>query len=347
MTPSPRLTEFSHCAGCAAKLNAGTLCELVKVLPEKRPSQVLVGLETGDDAGVYQLRDDLAVVQTVDFFPPMVDDPYTFGQIAAANALSDVYAMGGRPITALNLAEFPADKLDKSVLLRILQGGCDKVMEAGATVVGGHTIRDETLKYGLAVTGVIHPKDVLTNAGARPGDRVILTKPLGIGLIMSGSRAEMAEPSAVQTALDVMTTLNKAASEVVLRVGANSCTDVTGFGLIGHAVEMAEGSGAGLVIDSASVPVIDTATMLADMGLMPEGSHANRSVFGDRVTMSKDVPQGLQDVLFDAQTSGGLLISVPRNLAERMVEELRGAGVADARVIGEATSSEAGRLVIE
>ncbi|MEW6356914.1 MAG: selenide, water dikinase SelD [Planctomycetota bacterium] len=346
-SPAPKLTIFSHCAGCAAKLNAGTLCELVQMLPKDRPPEVLVGLETGDDAGVYRLRDDLAIVQTVDFFPPMVDDPYTFGQIAATNALSDVYAMGGRPITALNLAEFPSDKLDKDVLLRILQGGCDKVMEAGATVIGGHTIRDETVKYGLAVTGVIDPRRIMTNAGARPGDRLILTKPLGIGLIMSGSRAEMAGPAAVRKAVEVMTTLNRAASEAALRVGANACTDVTGFGLVGHALGMAQGSGVGIVIDSSAVPVIDTATTLADMGLMPEGSHANRKVFENRVTIEGDVPQSLRDVLFDAQTSGGLLISVPKESADRMLAELQAAGVSAARLIGEATSSHPGRLVIK
>lgn len=342
-----KLTSFSHCAGCAAKLNAGTLCELVKMLPAERPREVLVGLETGDDAGVYQLRDDLAIVQTVDFFPPMVDDPYVFGQIAAANALSDVYAMGGRPITALNLAEFPSDRVDKGVLLQILRGGFDKVVEAGAAIVGGHTIRDETIKYGLAVTGVIDPRRILTNTGAKPGDRLILTKPLGIGLIMSGSRAEMAEASAVQAAIETMRTLNKTAAEVMLRIGANGCTDVTGFSLVGHAAGLAAGSGVGIVIDAASVPVIDTATTLADMGLLPEGSHANKKVFGDRVTVKGEIAQGLLDVLFDAQTSGGLLISVPKESADRMLAELHAAGVPSAAIIGEATSAHPGRLVVK
>ena len=341
-----KLTSFSHCAGCAAKLNAGTLCELVKMLPTARPPEVLVGLETGDDAGVFQLRDDLAIVQTVDFFPPMVDDPYTFGQIAAANALSDVYAMGGRPITALNLAEFPSDRVDTDVLLQILRGGFDKVAEAGATVVGGHTIRDETVKYGLAVTGVIDPRKILTNTGARPGYRLILTKPLGIGLITSGARAEMAEPEAIEAAIETMRMLNKAASEVMLHIGANGCTDVTGFGLIGHASELAAGSGVGLRIDSSAVPVIDGAATLADMGLLPEGSHANRKVFGDRVTFDDEIAPSLSDVLFDAQTSGGLLLSVAPDLAQRMVEELLSAGVQSACLIGEATAENPGALVI-
>lgn len=341
-----KLTSFSHCAGCAAKLNAATLCKLVKMLPTERPPEVLVGLETGDDAGVFRLRDDLAIVQTVDFFPPMVDDPYLFGQIAAANALSDIYAMGGTPITALNLAEFPAHKVDEEVLSRILGGGFDKVAEAGATIIGGHTIRDETIKYGLAVTGVIDPRRILTNTGARPGDRLVLTKALGTGLITSAAKAEMVEAGALTAAADSMRTLNKTACEVMLRVGANACTDVTGFGLIGHALGLAAGSHVGIRISSAAVPILDTAVTLADMGLLPEGSHANRKVFADRVTVAGDVPRGLVDVLFDAQTSGGLLVSVPEKSCERMAAELRAAGVSRACVIGEIVADAPGRLVI-
>jgi len=346
--PQPlKLTAFSHCAGCAAKLNARTLCRIVEMLPVEVPREVLVGLETGDDAGVFQLSEDLAVVQTVDFFPPMVDDPHTFGQIAAANALSDIYAMGARPITAMNLAEFPADKLDEEVLSRIMRGGLDKITEAGAALIGGHTIRDETLKYGLAVTGVVHPARILTNAGAKPGDVLILTKPLGTGLIASASIAEMVEPSARDAAVESMRTLNKTAAEVMLRVGANACTDVTGFGLVGHSLEMARASGVGIVLRSGSVPVIEGVTTLADMGLLPEGSHANKKSFSDRVTVRGDVPSGLLDVLFDAQTSGGLLISVSGGAAGKMLSELHAAGVSHAREIGEVTRDHPASIVVE
>jgi selenide,water dikinase len=254
--------------------------------------------------------------------------------------------MGGRPITALNLAEFPSDRVDTDILLQILRGGFDKVAEAGATIVGGHTIRDETVKYGLAVTGVIDPRKILTNTGARPGDRLILTKPLGIGLITSGARAEMAEPKAIEAAIETMRTLNKVASEVMLRIGVNGCTDVTGFGLIGHASELAAGSGVGLRIDSSAVPVIDGAATLADMGLLPEGSHANRKVFGGRVTIDGEIAQSLSDVLFDAQTSGGLLMSVSADRAEPMVQELRSAGVQSACIIGEVAADGPGDLIV-
>lgn len=305
-----------------------------------------MGTNTGDDAGVYRLNDDTALIQTVDFFTPVVDDPYLYGQIAAANALSDVYAMGGWPLTAMNITCFPTGKLDLGILREILQGGADKIVEAGAVLVGGHTIRDDEPKYGLAVTGIVHPEKVITNAGARPGDLLVLTKPLGIGIITTAIKGGVAPEEAVQEAVRWMTRLNREAAAAMQEVETHACTDITGFGLLGHALEMATASGVALVIDSQQVPVIAGAADLARMGILPGGARANRRFVDVHVTWPAGIPAETQDILCDPQTSGGLLIAVGREDGSVLVEKLSRAGLTYAAVIGEVTAEEAGRLIV-
>lgn len=267
-----------------------------------------MGFDSSDDAAVYRVREDLAIVQTVDFFPPMVDDPYTFGQIAATNSLSDIYAMGGQPATAMNLICFPTC-LPVSVMGEILAGGYDKVREAGAIIAGGHTIEDEEPKYGLCVTGFMHPKDVLTNAGAQVGDALVLTKSLGSGILSTGGKVGMLTDSEYKRMVELMTTLNKNAQQCMIQTGAHACTDVTGFGFLGHAYEMAAGSGKTLVLDSRRVPVESKALELAREGIIPGGAYNNRGYLQDSVEIAPTVPLELSDVLFDPQTAGGLLIA--------------------------------------
>lgn len=307
--------------------------------------RLLVGPETSDDAGVYLLDQERALIQTIDFFTPIVDDPYLFGQIAAANALSDVYAMGGMPLTAMNVVCFPSRKLDLGILREILRGGADKVLEAGAVVVGGHTVEDPEPKYGLAVTGIVHPDKLMTNARAQPGEVLILTKPLGSGIISTAIKAGMAGPKAVQTATAAMAALNRAAAEVALKLGVRSCTDVTGFGLLGHAAEMALASSVGLRFWLEAVPVYPQALELAAMGLVPGGAYANRSFLADRVSFAGDVNEAEQDLLFDPQTSGGLLFTVPAGREEECLNRLRERGVL-AAVVGEVVAEPAGRIEV-
>ena len=303
-------------------------------------------MERAEDAGVYKLRDDLAIVQTVDFFTPIVDDPYDFGRIAAANSLSDVYAMGGRPLTALNIVCFPQNKMDISILKEVLRGGMDKMHEAGVILVGGHSVEDPELKYGLAVTGTIHPDKVIHNNGARAGDRLILTKPLGTGIISTAIKGGMAGDKATAKIVKSMTTLNRTASELMLEVGVHACTDITGFGLLGHAAEMIECTEVGMVIDSASVPYFPEAKELAETGMIPGGLHRNRDFRKDMVDIRKKVPQYLQDILFDPQTSGGLLISVAEKKAQKLLKRLHEEGVNEAVVIGEVAAEPKGRISV-
>ncbi len=305
-----------------------------------------MGLERADDAGVYRLTDDLAIVQTVDFFTPVVDDPYTFGQIAAANALSDVYAMGGRPLTAMNIVCFPSQKLDISVLRDILRGGIDKLHEAGVVLVGGHSVDDVELKYGLSVTGTVHPGRVLTKAGARPGDALILTKPIGTGIISTAVKGGMAGEEAAGAVARSMAALNKAAAEVMLEVGAHACTDITGFGLLGHACEMVQDSPAGLRIHSAAVPVFPQVPEMARMGMVPGGTYRNRE-YRARMVDAAGVDRAALDILFDPQTSGGLFMAVDGGQAGLMLSRLKEAGVADAAIVGEAVSHPAQRIVVD
>lgn len=307
---------------------------------------LLVGRETSDDAGVYKLRDDLALIQTLDFFTPIVNDPYRFGQIAAVNALSDVYAMGGRPLTAMNIVCFPKKTLEKSVLKEILKGGLEKIHEAGALLVGGHSVDDVELKYGLSVTGIIHPDKVMTNAGARPGDRLILTKPIGTGIIATALKGKAASKEAEAAMIKVMCELNKTAAEAMQEVGAHACTDITGFGLLGHALEMATASKCAITLTASLVPIIPYALEYAQMGMIPGGTHANRNYCHRSLTIASSIPAYLLDILSDAQTSGGLLISVPADRAQHLLEKLHQQGLKDSSLIGEVTEISPGTISI-
>jgi len=305
-----------------------------------------VGLETSDDAGVYQLTPDLALVQTVDFFTPIVDDPFTFGQIAVVNALSDVYAMGGRPLTAMNLVAFPVKTLASSVLKDILLGGLSKMEEAGVTLVGGHTVDDPEIKYGLSVTGLVHPKKILSNAKAIPGDLLVLTKPIGTGIIATALKGRMASEKAVRQMVESMTALNRKASEKMQALGAHACTDITGFGLIGHGLEMAKASHVGLRIWANKVPVFPEAMEYARIGLIPAGAYSNRQFFSCRMDVRSSVSVVLGDLFYDPQTSGGLLISLPLREAEELVGALREDGDHGAAIVGEVVKEPEGRMEI-
>ena len=307
---------------------------------------MLVGIETSDDAGVYLLNEETALVQTVDFFTPIVDDPFTLGQIAVVNALSDVYAMGGKPLTALNLVAFPIKTLSPSILREILRGGLSKMGEAGVALVGGHTVEDPEIKYGLAVTGIIHPDKILSNAKARPGDRLVLTKPIGTGVISTALKGEMASRDAVEKMVECMVTLNREASERMQALGAHACTDITGFGFIGHALEMASASQVGLVVQSARIPLLPKAMEYGTMGMLPGGAYSNRQFFSCKVEADPAVSPPLIDLLYDPQTSGGLLVSLPPDQAERMIEALRHGGHGDSSIVGEVIADHPGRMRI-
>ena len=296
---------------------------------------VLVGLERADDAGVYRVSDELALIQTVDFFTPIVDDPYWFGQIAAANALSDVYAMGGTPKTAMNLVAFPVKQMDLSILRRIIQGGLDKLTEAGVVLIGGHSIEDKELKYGLSVTGFIHPARVLTKKNLRPGDRLVLTKPIGTGIVNTAIKAGMAPAELTGRVTRLMATLNREAAAIMARFEVGACTDVTGFGLLGHLAEMVSGSGAGVRVFADRVPVIPEAMEFAAMGLIPAGAYKNREFREAMITFADNVGRSRQDVLFDPQTSGGLLICVSAGDAPEIIAALKDGGITEAADIGE------------
>lgn len=308
---------------------------MLSQLPTFSDPRLLVGPETSDDAAVYQLTDDLAVVQSVDFITPVVDDPYTCGAVAAANSLSDIYAMGARPIFALNLVGFPTAKLPLRVLSLILQGGADKVREAGAAIVGGHSIDDPEPKYGLVVTGLVHPQKVVTNARAQVGDDLVLTKPLGLGIITTGIKLERVSAEAVDRAVRVMTTLNKSAAEAMVEVGVHACTDVTGFGLLGHLHEMTSGSGVAARISLQAVPVLPEAWALVKEGICPGGTKRNRQALEGKVTWAPGITEEAQLVLCDAQTSGGLLIAVPKAKSPTLIAALQAAQTLAAARIGE------------
>lgn len=303
-------------------------------------------MERAEDASVYKLTDDLAIIQTLDFFTPIVDDPYSFGQIAAANALSDVYAMGGKPLTAMNIVCFPINTMDISILKEIMAGGADKIHEAGAILVGGHSVEDSELKYGLSITGTIHPTKVVLNSGAKRGDRLILTKPLGTGIISTALKNKVASDKAIAQIIKNMTTLNQKASEIMQEIGVTACTDITGFGLLGHASEMIEDAGIGLSINSAAVPVFPEVKELAEMGMIPGGLGRNREFRQNMVEIAKSVPDYLADTLFDPQTSGGLLISVPEPKAAVLVERMHKEGVAAATIIGEVIAEPKGKIIV-
>jgi selenide,water dikinase len=322
------------------------LDHILRELPLPKDPRILVGLDTSDDAGVYLLNDEVALVQTADFFTPIVDDPFTFGEIAVANALSDVYAMGGTPLTALNLAAFPIKTLSPSILIEILRGGLSKMEEAGVALVGGHTVEDPEVKYGLAVTGLVHPKKILTNSKAAPGDQLVLTKPLGTGIISTALKGGMASEDAVRKMVESMKALNRKASEWMLTFGAHACTDITGFGFIGHALEMVSASKVGMVIESQDIPIFPEALEYARLGLIPGGAHSNRQFFSCRVEVGSNVPALLVDLLYDPQTSGGLLISLPPVEAERLVATLRKEAKIDSRIVGKVVEEPKGKIQI-
>ncbi len=296
---------------------------------------LLVGYGAKDDAGVYKISGNLALIQTLDFFTPIVDDPYYFGQIAAANALSDVYAMGGRPLTCMNIVCFPIKEVEKDVLKKILKGGLEKICEAGAILVGGHSVEDKEMKYGLSVTGVVHPDRVITNAGAKVGDALILTKPVGTGIIATATKGNIASREAIETLIRICSTLNARASEIALRYNVHALTDVTGFGLTGHLLEMVYASNKEVELFAENVPIIPEALEYASMGFVPAGTYANRSFCSCSVEIVDGISPPLLDLMFDAQTSGGLIISLPKEQAKLCLEKLHKEGVTYAAIIGQ------------
>ena len=303
-------------------------------------------MEKADDAAVYKISEDLAIIQTVDFFTPIVDDPYWFGQIAAANALSDIYAMGGVPKTAMNLVGFPLKKMDISILRQVIQGGLDKLKEADVVLVGGHSVEDNEMKYGLSVTGFIHPQKVLTKKNLKSGDRLILTKPLGTGVINTAIKAGVASETIIAKITRMMAALNRDAAEVMKQFSVHACTDITGFGLLGHLAEMVEGSGMALELESRQIPILPEAMDYAAQGMMPGGAFKNKNFRLPMVEFSSEVDPLIQDLLFDPQTSGGLLMCVQREQADDLVNKLIDEGMVDSKNIGEVIRAPAEKIYV-
>jgi len=340
---SIRLTELSGCAGCAAKLGAAELRSVMERVSPATNARVLVGYGDSDDAGVYFLRDDIGLVQTVDFFTPIVDDPYDFGRIAATNALSDVYAMGGRPLSALNIVAFPED-LDLAILAQILEGGASVARNAGVAILGGHTIKDAEPKYGMAVTGVVDPHRIVTNAGARIGDALVLTKPLGTGVLTTARKRDAIASEELDEAIAAMTTLNDRAAEAMLAAGAHAATDITGFGLLGHAENMARASRVRLIFDSTVVPFMERVLALIAGGAVPGGTRHNAQTHAAFTEFAPSVPEEVRIGLSDAQTSGGLLISIARENLAMLVAELNDRSTM-AAVVGEVCSGSGIKVI--
>ncbi len=340
-----KLTSLTKSSGCAAKIGPAILDSVLCNLPIFENPNLLVGFDKKDDACVYKISDDKVSIQTVDFFPPMVDDPYTFGQIAATNALSDIYAMGGDPAVAMNLLCFPSC-LDPFLMHDILSGGYSKISEAGAVVAGGHTIADPTPKYGLCVTGFAHPKEILTNSNAQVGDLLVLTKPIGIGILNTAAKAELLSSEKIKEVTNIMITLNKYAKESLKNLNVNSCTDITGFSLIGHSYEMASGSNKTIKIFTDYLPIIDDALSFAKMGIIPEGMYNNLEYLKDLFKCDNNISQEMKDLLLDPQTSGGLLISMPEKDALEYVSrmELHNPWT---KIIGEVTSKKDSSIIIK
>ena len=337
-----KLTKLAKCAGCGAKVGAGVLAQLLDGIKVHSDPNLLVGFDKSDDASVYKVSEDLALVQTVDFFPPSADDPYLFGQIAATNALSDVYAMGGEPKLCLNIMAIPAD-MPKDAVHQLLRGGYDKVYEAGALITGGHSILDEEPKYGLAVTGFVHPDKVLTNSGARPGDVLLFTKPIGIGVITTAAKADMASQESIEFAQMLMTTLNKSARDAMVKYRVHACTDVTGFGMLGHTFEMAQRSDVEIELHVDQIDFIPEALELARIGILPEGMYRNRT-FAEAGVDAGETELCKQDLLYDPQTAGGLLMAVDPADADALLEELEGC-VPSARRIGLVRDYQGGKRI--
>ena len=345
METDVKLTKLASCAGCGAKLGAGTLAKMLEGFQTRADPRLIVGYDKSDDASVYVLDENTALIQTTDFFPPIVDDPYLYGKIAATNAMSDVYAMGGEPKLALNIL-CAAESMEEDTIREILRGGYDAAYEAGAIITGGHTIRGAEPIYGLAVSGFVHPERVLTNSGARPGDVLILTKPLGIGILTTGAKADMVEKPVLDRIYAQMATLNKAARDVMVRYPVHACTDVTGFSLLGHSLEMAQGSGCTLHIQAQAVPYHKEAYELAAMGFIPAGAYRNRAFAEGSVALRGEIPLALQDIFYDPQTSGGLLFALPRGAAQACLTAL-GETVPQAAIIGYVTEKEETWLRLE
>lgn len=340
-----KLTKLASCAGCGAKVGAGTLCNLLEGFQTHYDANLLVGYDKSDDASVYRVSDELAIVQTTDFFPPIVDDPFMYGQIAATNALSDVYAMGGEPKLALNIMCIP-EKMDKATVQEILRGGYAKAYEAGAIITGGHTIHGAEPIYGLAVTGFVKPENVWTNSGAQPGDVLLLTKPLGVGILTTAAKAGLVEQELLDKLYVQMSTLNKYAHDVLVNYSVHACTDVTGFALLGHSLEMAQGSGVTVHLKAQAVPYHEEAYEMADMGFIPAGAYRNRDFAEAGVRVVGEVARALQDIFYDPQTSGGLLCAVPAAEAEACLAELR-AVAPSTQIIGYVTEKLDSAIYLE
>lgn len=339
-----RLTELSKTSGWAAKIGPETLSKILDKLPKMEDKNLIVGIETSDDAAVYKLTEDIAVIQTLDFFTPVVDDPYTYGAIAAANSLSDVYAMGGKPTVALNIVCFP-NCLNIEVLGEILKGGADKVIEAGAVVIGGHTVEDDEPKYGLSVMGMVHPQKVLKNYGSVVGDVLILTKPIGTGIITTAIKAEMASKDVYNEAVKVMSTLNKYSGEIIAEHNVTACTDITGFGIMGHGFEMASASEVTFKLYKDKLPLINGVKEYAQMGLIPAGCYNNKKYLQGKYEL-KNIEPWLEDVLFDPQTSGGLLISIPSSEGKILMEKLSKLEI-PSHIIGEVIPKGEKYIIVE
>ena len=340
-----KLTKLASCAGCGAKVGAGTLCNLLAGFQTHYDANLLVGYDKSDDASVYKVSDELAIVQTTDFFPPIVDDPFMYGQIAATNALSDVYAMGGEPKLALNIMCIP-EKMDKATVQEILRGGYAKAYEAGAIITGGHTIHGAEPIYGLAVTGFVQPERVWTNSGAQPGDVLLLTKPLGVGILTTAVKAGLVEQELLDKLYVQMSTLNKYAHDVLVNYSVHACTDVTGFALLGHSLEMAQGSGVTVHLKAQAVPYHEEAYEMADMGFIPAGAYRNRDFAEAGVRVVGEVARALQDIFYDPQTSGGLLCAVPAAEAEACLAELK-AVAPSTQIIGYVTEKLDSAIYLE
>ncbi|MCD6333598.1 MAG: selenide, water dikinase SelD, partial [Bacteroidales bacterium] len=341
-----QLTHFTHGLGCACKLRPQDLEQVLRDLPAGDDPRILIGPETADDAAVFKIRDDLALVKTVDFFTPIVDDPYHFGAIAASNALSDIYAMGARPLFALNIVGFPVKRLDLSVLKEILRGAHDKAREAGITVLGGHTIEDTEPKYGMVVTGEVHPQKIWSNRGARPGDQVILTKPVGTGVMSTALKRGILTTDQQKRLIEVMSRLNRNAAEMLFDFTPHACTDVTGFGLLGHLLEMSRSSRVNVTIDPQQVPLLTGLMELIGSGIIPGGTKSNIEYLKPWINEAQNVPDNMMTMLCDAQTSGGLLIALPGKEADLYIKRMKAAGNTEVASIGRFTETGTGQITI-
>lgn len=341
-----KLTQLVENAGCASKINQKDLKKILKGLPEVLDPRVLVGTGTCDDAGVYKLNEETALVQSVDVFTPNVDDPYTFGQVAAVNSISDIYAMGGKPITSLSIISFPVERLNHKVMSQLLLGGIEKMREAGVTVIGGHSIKDNEVKFGFAVTGIINPGKIITNAGLRLRDNLVLTKPIGTGVIGFAHQLGKATPSSIRHISRSMTELNRIPSELMVEMGAHACTDITGFGLLGHLSEMVVQSGVTVELYTGSIPVFEGVFDCIRKGIISGALERNKEYASQYVETGKGISEEMNDVLYDPQTSGGLLIGITEEKTDLFVKKLREKGIRYAVVVGKVIGRSKGRIVL-